>query len=952
MRTAFTLECIGALLLIGGFMYGVITNVLLKRIEYRDYNMERLAITGVCAGVAGLLVYVRQTHNGYNIGYSIGAVLNVIGMFVSYVAAVITSCTNDGPNPGRNNTQLFATQRRYAGRQNQTFIQTLKRQREMPSVTIYTFDLTPICTDGMERVVLMVALLYLLKTSDGQRIVIPECSTNNQVDLKTDTNTITCQGLDPANAVDWTIFHLDGPRSKVPYVGDCDAFPESSPTTACSDDTLQPTVSLSRPPPGDRSIMVISTPPAYLDGYTVRCSLRAPMSPSEASCIFRVGATNQTDHTSETTTKGTDNPQTPTTTQRVSSTASPTTTERLTTTTTTESTTHSTTEPTTTTQETTSTTETPTTLRTTQEHTSQKETVPTSAPTTENVRQTTSFSTAGTTQTETSSTSVLPTSQSTPRETTVTTPVPTTESAKPSTESAQTATTSGLRTIVYHTNTIPATVRTQRTTVQRTTLTITESTQKVLGLSTLVDSASTVAHQVTTTAKTGVHDTSVDTVPVGAIVGGIVAAILFTAAIAVLCCWVRRGRAKKSDFRRASYGKDKAAVEAVSDVYFTSLQRDWDTKLFLTNYELPVIMYNNASCPATTTAVTPDKRTTNTANQVTSSAPSHTDGHGTTTSATSPTSKPSANTTTQVIPTHGPTEGQDSNTTAGDAKSNDDDNPTAAIAEQNGHHDDSEVSLQDEETTEKTQTSFLNDAEPVQGASSGDYSYAVVNKNANKKPSEDTDNGKCEPRVLQSSESDVIELDAHLYANDVKGTRTNDYDARLSGKETSGDTSENEIYAVVQKHGKLKPSMAVESTLVAKGPGVAASLSPESSTAEQGNIDLHHGKPDDQYNILSFTERRPMLNSPEDLYNRIQHNSAYDHPRPRVDQAYSPYTGLSVSRDATAQHTQHDYVNMATPEHNTNSDNHATYNTYQNCYESLQIGQDNDVNTYSSLNKV
>ncbi|KAK7457982.1 hypothetical protein BaRGS_00039154 [Batillaria attramentaria] len=80
--------------------------------------------------------------------------------------------------------------------------------------------------------------------------------------------------------------------------------------------------------------------------------------------------------------------------------------------------------------------------------------------------------------------------------------------------------------------------------------------------------------------------------------------------------------------------------------------------------------------------------------------------------------------------------------------------------------------------------------------------------------------------------------------------------------------------------------------------------------------------------------------------------SAYDHPQPRVNQEYSPYTGLSVSRDATGQHTQHDYVNMATPEHNTSSstaDNHATDGAMHNNYESLQIGQDNDANTYNSL---
>nr|KAG5686340.1 hypothetical protein BaRGS_021959 [Batillaria attramentaria] len=81
-------------------------------------------------------------------------------------------------------------------------------------------------------------------------------------------------------------------------------------------------------------------------------------------------------------------------------------------------------------------------------------------------------------------------------------------------------------------------------------------------------------------------------------------------------------------------------------------------------------------------------------------------------------------------------------------------------------------------------------------------------------------------------------------------------------------------------------------------------------------------------------------------------DSAYDHPQPRVDQEYSPYTGLSVSRDATGQHTQHDYVNMATPEHNTsssNADNHARDGAMENTYESLQIGQDNDANTYDSL---
>ncbi|KAK7462098.1 hypothetical protein BaRGS_00038508, partial [Batillaria attramentaria] len=79
--------------------------------------------------------------------------------------------------------------------------------------------------------------------------------------------------------------------------------------------------------------------------------------------------------------------------------------------------------------------------------------------------------------------------------------------------------------------------------------------------------------------------------------------------------------------------------------------------------------------------------------------------------------------------------------------------------------------------------------------------------------------------------------------------------------------------------------------------------------------------------------------------------SACDHPQPRVDQEYSPYTGLSVSRDTTGQHTQHDYVNTATPENtsSSNADNHATDGAMENTYESLQIGQENDANIYNSL---
>ncbi|KAK7457972.1 hypothetical protein BaRGS_00039144 [Batillaria attramentaria] len=80
--------------------------------------------------------------------------------------------------------------------------------------------------------------------------------------------------------------------------------------------------------------------------------------------------------------------------------------------------------------------------------------------------------------------------------------------------------------------------------------------------------------------------------------------------------------------------------------------------------------------------------------------------------------------------------------------------------------------------------------------------------------------------------------------------------------------------------------------------------------------------------------------------------SACDHPQPRVNQEYSPYTGLSVSRDATGQHTQHDYVDKATPEHkisSSNADNLATDGAMENTYESLQIGQDNDAYTYNSL---
>ncbi|KAK7462095.1 hypothetical protein BaRGS_00038505 [Batillaria attramentaria] len=59
----------------------------------------------------------------------------------------------------------------------------------------------------------------------------------------------------------------------------------------------------------------------------------------------------------------------------------------------------------------------------------------------------------------------------------------------------------------------------------------------------------------------------------------------------------------------------------------------------------------------------------------------------------------------------------------------------------------------------------------------------------------------------------------------------------------------------------------------------------------------------------------------------IVSDSSYDHPQPRADQEDNPYTDFSVSRDGAIEHTQHDYVNMATPEHNSTpstADNHAT----------------------------
>ncbi|KAK7462094.1 hypothetical protein BaRGS_00038504 [Batillaria attramentaria] len=92
--------------------------------------------------------------------------------------------------------------------------------------------------------------------------------------------------------------------------------------------------------------------------------------------------------------------------------------------------------------------------------------------------------------------------------------------------------------------------------------------------------------------------------------------------------------------------------------------------------------------------------------------------------------------------------------------------------------------------------------------------------------------------------------------------------------------------------------------------------------------------------------------SSTEFVQNITTSAACDHPQPRVNQEYSPYTELSVSRDATGQHTQHDYVNMATPEHNitsSNADNLATDGAMQNTYESLQIGQGNDANIYNSL---
>ncbi|KAK7457974.1 hypothetical protein BaRGS_00039146 [Batillaria attramentaria] len=102
-------------------------------------------------------------------------------------------------------------------------------------------------------------------------------------------NQITCQGLPSTASVDWYIYNVRGQSSYVAYTGQCEVFSLLAEKTVCSKDANGLGLLLSRPPPGDRSIMTISSPSADLDGFTVRCSLGAPYSPVQAGCTLRVG---------------------------------------------------------------------------------------------------------------------------------------------------------------------------------------------------------------------------------------------------------------------------------------------------------------------------------------------------------------------------------------------------------------------------------------------------------------------------------------------------------------------------------------------------------------------------------------------------------------------------------------------------------------------------------------
>ncbi|KAK7462093.1 hypothetical protein BaRGS_00038503 [Batillaria attramentaria] len=158
-----------------------------------------------------------------------------------------------------------------------------------------------------------------------------------------------------------------------------------------------------------------------------------------------------------------------------------------------------------------------------------------------------------------------------------------------------------------------------------------------------------------------------------------------------------------------------------------------------------------------------------------------------------------------------------------------------------------------------------DDVENVQDtdmAMNGFYAVVDKNKKTNNKTKESTGtNGRT--GLVQPSSNNAIGRESHMYVNDsilVKASNSEEPDS--AGEATDAEA----MYSIVEKPWKAKPMAAVKPVQTAKASTLPSNLS-------TSNPSRQHQHTEDEYNAISFTERRSVPGAVHHDYSHIGHAS-------------------------------------------------------------------------------